>query len=270
MAIHALTDKEFRQFQAFIFDVAGISMAAEKKTLVASRLTKRLSQLNLTRFDDYFSLISGGSSPHETQTAIDLLTTNETYFFREPKHFNFLGERILPSRDQRETFRVWSAACSSGEEPYSIAMLLADRLDRAPWELTASDISSRVLAKARAGNYPIERTEHIPPDYLKRFCLKGVGSQEGTFIIDKSLRSRVAFESINLNGEVPLKGEYDLIFLRNVMIYFDNDTKRKVVSRLLGVLKPGGHLFIGHSESLQGFNLPIRAVQPAIYQRIQE
>lgn len=267
MHIPVITDKEFEHFQKMIYRIAGINMSAAKKPLVTSRLAKRLIQYGLGSYSEYFQLLNSGSHPAELQTAVDLLTTNETYFFREPKHFEFLQRKLLPQHMRSRPFRVWSAACSSGQEPYSIAMTLAEHLGDGPWEILASDISTRVLEKACRGQYPLEQTEHIPRSYLSKYCLKGVGSQDGTFLVDGKLRGRIKFAQINLNEALPRLEPLDLIFLRNVMIYFDVQTKRKVVQQLVEVLKPGGHLFIGHSESLNGIFDEIKPVAPAIYRK---
>ena len=220
----ALSDKEFSHFQKMIYDIAGISMSPVKKPLVCSRLGKRVKYYSLGSYEDYFKLLTKNSEDGELQVAIDLLTTNETHFFREPKHFEFLRDKVLPARKPGRPFRIWSAASSSGEEPYSIAMLLADVLGETTWEIMASDISSRILAQARSGLYPIERVDEIPKQYLLRFCLKGTGSQDGKFIITKELRDHVQYRQINLNEPLPKLGEFDVIFLRNVMIYFDMET----------------------------------------------
>jgi chemotaxis protein methyltransferase CheR len=264
---YRLLDSEFTQFQGLLYRLAGISLSPAKKALVCGRLAKRIKHHRLDSYGEYFQLLTSGREPQELQIAIDLLTTNETYFFREPKHFEFLRSRVIPARRPGSTFRVWSAACSSGEEPYSIAMLLADCLREAPWEIVASDISTRVLERARSAHYAMERAEHIPQEYLRTFCLKGVGRQEGTFMIDKRLRSKIDFRQVNLNEQLPRLGEFDVIFLRNVMIYFDLETKRKVVQRLMAALKPGGHLLIGHSESLNGVNDELPVVAPSIYRK---
>ena len=212
-------------------------------------------------------MIMSGQEPAELQTALDLLTTNETYFFREPQHFEYLRTAILPSRKPGEAFRIWSAAWSRGEEPYTLAMVLADQLGATPWEMVASDISSRVLAAAQAGQYPMERAEKIPQAYLKAYCLKGIGAQAGRFLIDPKLKSRIRFLSVNLNASLPQVGTFDVIFLRNVMIYFNTDTKRQVVERLLSVLKPGGHFIISHSESLHGITDRLKMVRSSIYRK---
>lgn len=264
---YQLRDNEFAQFQGLLYRLVGISLSPAKKALVSGRLVKRIRHHRLNNFGDYFRLLTSGSEPQELQIAIDLLTTNETYFFREPKHFEFLRSHILPSRQPGSPFRVWSAACSSGEEPYSIAMLLADCLQEAPWEIVASDISTRVLERARNSLYAMERAKHIPQDYLRAYCLKGIGRQEGTFMIDKRLRSRIKFMQVNLNDQLPRLGEFNVIFLRNVMIYFDVETKRKVVQRLLAMLKPGGYLLVGHSESLNGVFDGMDVMAPSIYRK---
>ncbi|MCE5233868.1 MAG: protein-glutamate O-methyltransferase CheR [Mizugakiibacter sp.] len=262
-----ISDREFVQFQRFIFDAAGITLSPAKKALVSGRLAKRLQQYRLDNYGEYFRLLASGEAPEETQTAIDLLTTNETYFFREPKHFDFLRQHVAATHRRTETFRVWSAASSSGEEAYSIAMTLADCLGDAPWEVVGSDISMRVLQRARAGHYPLERCKHIPPAYLRRFCLRGIGAQQGTLLIDGSLRNRVRFTPANLNAALPQLGSFDAIFLRNVMIYFNNDTKRKVVERVLPLLKRGGHFYIGHAESLNDITKAVHMLAPSVYRK---
>ena len=262
----SISDKEFEQFQAMIYRRAGISMSSAKKPLVSGRLAKRLTHYSLGSYGDYFEMINKGDSS-ELQIAIDLLTTNETHFFREPKHFDFLRDKVLPLHRAGRPFRVWSAASSSGEEPYTIAMLLAGCLGEVPWEVIGSDISTRVLARARSGHYSMERAHEIPQPYLTRFCLKGTGSQEGTFLISKGLRDKVQFKQVNLIEPFPQMGEFDVIFLRNVMIYFDQPTKAHLVSRMLPLLRPGGYFFISHSESLNGISNAYEIVAPAIYRK---
>jgi len=260
-----LREKEFAQFRDLIYRIAGINMSPAKKPLVTSRLAKRLQHYGLASYGEYFQMITAANGQTELQTAVDLLTTNETHFFREPKHFDFLRQRILPARRPGKPLRIWSAACSSGGEPYSIAMMLDDVLGHAPWEIVASDLSVRVLEQARAGLYPFARVMEIPSRYLSNYCLKGTGSQEGTLLIERKLRERVQFMHHNLTEAPPKLGEFDVIFLRNVMIYFDQQTKRQVVKRLLSLLRPGGHFLVGHSETLNGINEDLRLVQPAVY-----
>jgi chemotaxis protein methyltransferase CheR len=264
--MHAITDKEFTQFQRFIYESAGISLSAGKKALVSGRLARRLEQCHAGSYAEYFRLLASGSAPQEVQTAIDLLTTNETYFFREPKHFEFLRKQV-EAIPVTQPLRIWSAAGSTGEEAYSIAMLLEDCRAGHPWEIVASDISMRVLQRARAGHYPMERARNVSKDYLQRFCLKGEGAQEGTMLVQKSLRDRVKFLQVNLNSTLPNLGMFDFVFLRNVLIYFNADTKRGVISRVASVVRPGGWLMIGHSESLHGINDSLQTVAPSIYRK---
>jgi len=263
--MNTISDTEFTRFQRFIYDAAGITMSPAKKALVCGRLAKRLQANELKSFGEYFELLSSGRAADEVQTAVDLLTTNETYFFREPKHFELLRTIATAAAARAQSFRVWSAASSSGEECYSIAMVLADCLGARNWEVVGSDISKRVLQRARAGHYPLERTRHIPPAYLKRFCLRGTGDQDGTLLVERSLRNRVSFAQVNLNADLPNLGQFDVIFLRNVMIYFNGDTKRQVVARVLSLLKPGGHFCIGHSESLNDISTAVQQQAPSIY-----
>jgi chemotaxis protein methyltransferase CheR len=262
----SLDDSEFARFQQMIFGIAGISMTSAKKALVAGRLSKRLKHHGLASYGEYFQLLS--RNREEVQMAVDLLTTNETYFFREPKHFDFLRERILPTHPSGRPFRVWSAACSSGEEPYTLAMVLAERLGEAAWEILGSDISTRVLDTARTGLYPMERVRGLSTASLRAHCLKGVGSQEGCFMIDPALRRRVRFAQVNLNETLPDVGEFDVVFLRNVMIYFQAETKRQVVARLLTKLRPGGFFIVGHSESLNGLTQGLETLVPSIYRKL--
>lgn len=263
--IRPITEAELAQFQRFIFEAAGITMSSSKKALVTGRLGKRLTLHKLENFGQYFKLLASGSYPDEVQMAVDLLTTNETYFFREIKHFDFLREQALAARNRAKPFRVWSAASSSGEEAYSIAMVLADCLESTPWEILGTDISTQVLQGAARALYTMERARHIPPAYLRRFCLKGTGEHEGRLLIDRSLRSRVLFRHLNLNVPLPNLGQFDFVFLRNVMIYFSDDTKREVVARVISTLKPGGHFCVGHSESLNNISQAVNMVSPSIY-----
>ncbi len=267
LGIVEMRDNEFTQIRDLIYRIAGISMTSAKKPLVSSRLGKRLRHHGLQSYSDYVQMITAADGKVELQMAVDLLTTNETHFFREPKHFEFLRQQVLPTRKPGKTLRIWSAACSSGEEPYSIAMLLDEVLATAPWEIVASDLSTLVLDKARSGLFPMERMPEIPPKYLSNYCLRGTGTQEGTLLIERSLRDRVQFLQHNLTESPPNLGQFDLIFLRNVMIYFDQDTKRQVVSRLLTLLRPGGYFLVGHSETLNGISDTLKTVQPAVYQK---
>ncbi len=264
-----ITDEEFSLFQRLIYKIAGINLSDAKKVLLVGRLTRRLKANQLETFGQYYRMLATGNHPEELQIMVDLLTTNETYFFREPKHFDYLRDEILPHyRGERAPFRIWSAASSTGEEAYTLSMVLAEHLPTNPWEIFGSDISTQVLAKAAKGHYPLGRHEGIPPAFLSKYCLKGVRAQEGTFLISSKLRERVRFAQVNLTLPVDSSlGDFDVIFLRNVMIYFDQPTKTKVIQNLMPRLKTGGHLFIGHSETLAGIPVPLKVVRPTIYQK---
>jgi chemotaxis protein methyltransferase CheR len=260
-----LTDTEFKGFSRLVFDLAGIHMGPAKKPLVSGRLAKRLGHHGLDSYGDYLELVQQDAV--ERQTALDLLTTNETYFFREPRHFAFLADNIAPTLRQQGAVRVWSGACSTGEEPYTLAMVLMHALGHARFEILASDISTRVLHQARQGLYPIEDAKDIPWTFRSSYCLKGVGSQDGSFLIDRPIREKVQFEQINLNAPLPDIGQFDVVFLRNVMIYFSMETKRALLSRLVSSIKPGGWFIISHSESLHGVTDELKMIRPSIYQR---
>lgn len=266
-----ITEREFQLYQKFMYETAGIMLAPVKKVLVAARLNKRLRHYQIKNYGDYFNFATNGANPEELQMMIDLLTTNETYFFREPEHFDILKNQVLPKWKEQTPFRAWSAACSSGEEPYSLAMVLMDFFgEQIEWEVLGSDISRRVLTIAEDAHYALLEGKMPPKHYLTKYCLKGVRSQEGTFLVDKKIRQHVRFEQINLNTSLPNIGLFDVIFLRNVLIYFDVETKRRLVHRLLPVLKKGGHCFFGHAESLVGImddyiHSQIYPVAPTVY-----
>ncbi len=260
-----ITDREFTLFRDLIFEIAGIHLSDAKKALVSGRLGRRLRHHNLATFRQYYELVTREDQALERQVMVDHLTTNETYFFREPRHFDFLQEVVLPRFANVPELRIWSAASSSGEEPYSIGMVLADRRP-GNWRILGTDISVRVLEAARKGVYPLEDAERIPKDFLKRFCLKGVRSQAGNFMVDRAIRERIEFRPLNLNGEWPELGRFHAIFLRNVMIYFNPATKARLVQRLITHLEPGGFLITGHSESLNGIRTSLRMLTPSVYQ----
>jgi len=263
-----LTDPEFANLQRFIYERAGITMTPAKKALISGRLAKRLSVRGLKSYGAYHALVTEGQDHAEAQIAVDLLTTNETYFFREPRHFEHLGHLAATRARHAGPMRVWSAASSSGEEAYTIAMVLADRLEGQTFEVIGTDISTRVLERARTGHYPEARMRNIPVALLKRYCLKGGGSYAGTMLVERAIRERVRFLHANLNDTLPAGlGMFDAVFLRNVMIYFNGDTKQHVVARALSLLKPGGFLYIGHSESLHGLDVCVQPVAPSIYRK---
>jgi len=266
MIQYTISDSEFTLFRDFIYKQAGISLSAGKKTLVTSRLSKRLRHYSLESFQQYFDLIMSPAHPDEIQTTIDLLTTNETYFFRETKHFDFLEQSFLPKWKPGKTLRIWSAASSTGEEAYSIAMVLQDKLGTRPWEIFGSDINYQVLTTARRGHYSLARIDGIPNNYLKSYCLKGIGEQKGTLLVTKELRDKITFEPVNLTKPLRDVGLFDIIFLRNVLIYFDTETKKKIIKQLADKLAPKGYLIVGHSESLKDIHDGLETVIPTVYQ----
>lgn len=265
-----VSDHDMQLFQQLFKKHIGLHLPLSKKALLQSRLGNRVHELGLRELGQYYGLISSQHGAQERQRAIDLITTNETYFFREQGHFDFLADELLPLWSDRKTLRVWSAASSTGEEAYTLAMLLDHHRPTAPWSVFGSDISTRVLRFARRALYPMARGQNIPRPYLRRYCLLGTGEYEGQFLVQADLRAKVDFAQRNLTAlHAHDDGLYDLIFLRNVIIYFDCETKLKVLRDVIARLRPGGYLVVGHSESLHGMELDLLMHSPSIYRRPQ-
>jgi len=266
-----LSEPTFARFSRWLAGEVGLHLPPQKRTLVQERIAKRLRALGMTSYEAYFKLVTSPEGLQERQQAIDLITTHETYFFRKPRHFELLQGRLLAGWPAGRPLRLWSAACSTGEEVYSLAMLLQHSLgDRCPWEILGTDVSEGSLARARTGHYANGRIDGIPPHFLRSYLLKGTGPQAGTLLVSRALRQRVAFEHLNLVGPpeaMKRLGLFDAIFLRNVLIYFDTPTKQEVVARVLERLRPGGFFFLGHSESLNGVNSSVHPVAPAAYRK---
>ena len=266
-----IKEEEFQRFRTLIYDESGISLSDQKHSLLASRLSKRLRELGLATFTEYYEMVTEDTTREEFTWMLDLISTNKTDFFREPKHFDFLRERILPELEDAKRIRIWSSACSSGEEPYTVAMTLYEGVQSpAQWDfkILASDLSTRVLAKAALGLYDEERVRAVPPDRVKRHFLRGHGDSAGLIKVKPHLADMIQFQRMNLmDDRFPIKSPLDLIFCRNVMIYFDRPTQETLVNKFHHYLKPGGYLFIGHSESLQWVTHSFKAVAPTIYQR---
>ena len=271
---HPLSQGDFQAFRDLIHRETGINLADHKRALLVSRLHSRLRALALDSFREYFDMVRSDSA--ELTEMIDRICTNETHFFREPKQFEFLEHRVFPewqaaAEAGRRTrrVRVWSAGCSTGEEPYSIAMAFLSRFPPSSgWEIDilATDLSTRVLDRARAAVWPIEKAREIPSHFLSAFMLRGTGSQEGRMKAGPAVRSVVRFQRTNLNAEpFPLSGRFDLVLCRNVLIYFDASSKTRVLGRLLDHLEPHGHLLLGHAESVTGMNDRMRSVGPTVY-----
>ncbi|MFT4929398.1 MAG: chemotaxis protein methyltransferase CheR [Phenylobacterium sp.] len=272
--VKEISDWAFGKIQSLIFDCAGINMSDAKKNLVVGRLSQRLRVLELKDFDSYYRYLTSPASQGsgEMQCFIDLLTTNETYFFREQPHFDFLQNTVLPAymngAKRGRKLSIWSAASSSGEEGYSLGMLLAEKLGmQGNWSVYGSDISSEMLNKAREAVYNLHRIRLVPQPLCKKYLRKGVGKMDGKAAVRSALKKHVTFGAFNLI-EGPLDNtQYDVIFCRNVLIYFDTKTKEKVISRLVQRLAPGGYLITGHTESIHDLRHDLNTVTPSIHQK---
>ena len=250
-------DRDFQRIRQIINQVAGISLADGKRELVYSRLSRRLRQLGLRRFEEYCQLLETGENDAELGEFVNALTTNLTSFFRESHHFEFLAEELIPRLMKDRSFshrhiRIWSAGCSTGEEPYSIAMVLREMLPAVGWDvkILATDLDSNVLATAERGVYEWNRVQDLPETRLRRWFLKGRGSQTGMVQVTSALREMITFRRLNLMEDWPMRGAFDIVFCRNVVIYFDKPTQRVLFERFADILIEQGHLFVGHSESL--------------------
>jgi chemotaxis protein methyltransferase CheR len=266
----SLSRKDFGRLKEFIYDHCGIRITEVKKTMLEARLRRRLKSLGLdsfTRYCDY--LFSPQGMTEELTPMIDQVTTNKTDFFREPPHFDFLAEKVLPGCTKR-SITVWSAGCSTGEEPYTLAMVLAEFMEgrKGDFLVLATDISTRVLEKARLAIYPEEVVAPVPVGMKRKYLLK---SKDGTrrFRVIPELRSHVRFRRLNLmDGDFGLSEEVDIIFCRNVIIYFDKPTQASLLAKFCQCLSPGGYLFMGHSETLFGMDLPLVQAAPTVYRRV--
>lgn len=268
--MHALGEATFRQITDLMHRQVGLSFNDSKQPLVASRLAQRVQRLGLGSFEAYSQLIASDPQGPEFQVAVDLLTTNETYFFREPEHFALLERELLAQAPT--ALAVWSAASSYGDEAYSVAMLLADlqlqgRIG-AEWSILGTDISDRVLRSACEAVYPLERLRQVSPQRLRRHCLRGEGESEGLVMIKPELRERVHFGQLNLCREVEGIGPFDVIFLRNVLIYFDPPTKQQVVERVLSRLRVGGLFFMGTAEGRAPGTVPLESLAPGVFRKL--
>jgi chemotaxis protein methyltransferase CheR len=266
-----ITDEEFALFQALIQKETGIQLPEVKRSLLVGRLSRRVRELQLRTFGDYYRRVTVEGDDAERMHLFDRIATNETHFFREPKHFEYLERHILPAwqaqaETRRRRVRVWSAACSTGEEPYSIAMTLLAALKGWKIEILASDLSTHVLRRAESAMWPIDKAGEIPERYLKAFMLRGTGDYASFMKAGPELRELVRFRRVNLHDDHPgSEGPFDLVFCRNVLIYFSPEGRARVVEKLLHCLAPDGHLFVGHAETLSGMGGRLRSVEPTIY-----
>lgn len=267
-----LTDADFVRLYTYVQQHYGINLS-HKKQLITSRLTNLLQQKGYQTFTDYVDEIISGRNPEMVSLMLNKLTTNYTYFMREKEHFDFLQNRIMPElarkHSQDRCIAIWSAGCSSGEEPYTISMYLKEYFSKLPgqWDtrILATDISQRVLDAAKNPRYSAESVKDLPTSWQKRYFIP---TEHDTYTVSDSLRNNVIFRSFNLMDPIRFRRKFDLIFCRNVMIYFDQPTKKALVKRFYDATLPGGHLFIGHSESLDKDSCPFSYIAPAIYQKI--
>lgn len=277
LAINAppkLKPDTFRRVQRFIYDTAGIDIQDGKEEMVTARLWKQARKNAFPSIEAYLAAVEkDGSDPRGGDLLaglIDCLTTNYTSFFREPAHFDFLRRRILPELKDRSRIPIWTAASSTGEEPYSIAIALWEELGSFASQRTsvlATDISTRVLKTASLGIYPEDRFREFPAEWKRRYLLRGKGENAGHYKIRPEIRSMVEFRRQNLMEGMPSEGPFPLVFLRNIMIYFDRNIQEKTVAAITTKLEPGGYLFIGHSESLNGIAHGLEHVQVAVYRK---
>ena len=271
-----LSDGEFRALSSLVEGELGIKMPPAKKTLLESRLQKRLRALNLASYADYCDMLfNRGGMETELVHMLDLVTTNKTDFFREEHHFEFLANSALERmvREAGPKVSIWSAGCSTGEEPYTLAMVLSEFARSRPgmgfdYAITATDISTRVLEAASRGIYQEDRIAPVPAELKRRYFLRSRDSSKALVRVAPELRARVAFSRVNLMDETyPVEGPFDAIFCRNVIIYFDKPTQERLFAKFCEYLKPGGFIFIGHSETLSGIDLPLRKVATSVYEK---
>jgi chemotaxis protein methyltransferase CheR len=262
---------EYEFIRKIVYEHSRINLGTEKKALVAARVTKRLRALKLPDFDIYCQYLRSSKGKQELPFLVEAISTNHTHFFRESRHFDFLKEVVVPKWRARalNTIRVWSAAGSSGEEPYTIAIVLAEAFGmHTDWRILATDISMRMLDLGRSAIYSGDRLSHVPAELKRRYFQRGIGASEGQFRVKDEIRKRVEFAQLNLlQPTYPFTTEFDVIFCRNVMIYFDRDTQQTLIQKMMPHLLGGGYLMIGHSESLTGIRHCLSAIEPAIYQK---
>lgn len=272
-----LTNDEFNKLSTFIYNESGIKMPPVKRIMLQSRLQKRLKELKMTTFKEYCDYIfSREGLNNEIIHMLDVVSTNKTDFFREPVHFDFLTSNILPelldSSKSYKNLKIWSAGCSSGEEPYTIAIVLFEYLEKHPgfdFSILGTDISTKILQKAVDAVYKEERVEGIPYDLKKKYFLKSKDRENPSVKMGPMLRSKVHFDRLNfMDNSYSLRDMFDIVFCRNVLIYFDRETQEKVINKICTKIVSGGYFFLGHSESIMNMNVPLQQIKPTIYKRI--
>lgn len=274
---YKMTDEDFNKLSTFVYEELGIKMPYPKKIMLQGRLQKRVSALNMSTFKEYIEFVfSKEGQADEIIKMIDLITTNKTDFFRESTHFDYLTETVLQelcsAKPSHKTIRIWSAGCSSGEEPYTIAIVMKEFLQNHPevdFEIYATDISLRILQKAATAIYPEERISVIPDSLKKKYFLRSKDQTVKTVRLVPEIRSRVKFSRLNfMDSYYSVEKEFDIIFCRNVLIYFDRDAQQDVICKLASKLKKDGYFFLGHSESITNMKVPLKQIKPTIFRKI--
>ncbi len=265
----------FEQFRKLVYQQSGIDLSSGKEALVRGRLGKRIRALGLADEQEYLDYVLDDSSGDEMVQLLDAISTNFTHFFREPDHFALLADllRNWVDSDGQRRFRIWSAACSSGEEPYSIAMTAAETVDnagagRCDLRILATDISTRVLERARCGQYAAQAVQAAPPTMRQRYFHRLPRGDGDAYQVVDAMRELVTFRRINLSTPpFPMQGPFDVVFCRNVMIYFDNVVRNRLLAEIERLLRPGGYLFVGHTESLAALDTRLKPIQPSVYRK---
>ena len=274
---HSLSLKDFRKLASYIERNVGIKMPEQKLLMMQARLSSRLNVLEIADFSEYVDYVLSGKNNEEVMHMIDVMTTNLTYFFRESTHFDYLSEKILPDfvLQNRKKIKVWSAGCSTGQEPYTISIVLKEFLRRQElykfnFSILATDVSTRVLAIAEKAIYPLDSVSKIPMSIKKKYFLKSKDSKKELVRLKADVRNSVEFKHLNfIDRDYGLNESFQIIFCRNVLIYFDKETQKKVLEKFMKYLEPGGFLFLGHSETIMNMNLPLKTVAPTVFQKIQ-
>ncbi len=267
-----LSEKDFQAFSDFIYGEYGIKMPPVKRVMLQGRLLKRIRELNMNSYTEYKEFFfSQEGQKKEIYNFLNVVTTNKTDFFREPVHFDFLRDEVLPKHNGSGQLKIWSAGCSSGEEPYTISIVLNEHKRTSPafnFSIHGSDISNKVLTKAAKGVYPENKIAIIPLELKKRYFLKSKDRVNPTVRVKPELQRNLVLKHVNLmDSHYQINETFDVIFCRNVLIYFDRATQERVISKLCNYLKPGGIFFIGHSESLSGMNVPLEHIRPTIFRK---
>lgn len=275
--VRELTDKEFHIIANYIESAVGIKMPDAKRVMMQSRLMRRLRTLKMNSFREYIDYVFNDKNSKELVLMIDVLTTNKTEFFREKEHFDYLENVILPElAKSKNTIKIWSAGCSSGEEPYTISMVISEFIKKNPGKIinftvTGTDISTNVLDKAYNAVYDIDSVNQLPMELKKSYFLKCTNKDMHCARVKSDLRSHVNFKRLNfMDNDFCMPENYDIIFCRNVLIYFEKETQEKVIMKFMKYLQPDGYLFLGHSETIFAMNLPLSTCIPTVYKKVNK